>query len=55
MKERLVRLFEFGADGVGAIVYRTKDNRVIESGCSGGMLEEWEDPVISCEKEYANF
>jgi hypothetical protein len=55
MKEKWECLFEFGVDGGGAAVYRTKDNRVIESGSSGGMMEEWEDPIISWKKEYANF
>ena len=49
-------LFEFGTEGGGAEVYRLPDNRVLEMGSSGGMLDdEEEDPVRSWEVMFVDF
>ena len=45
-------LFEFGVDGGGAAVYLTENGKVVESGSSGGMMDEEEDPHKSWTKEF---
>ena len=45
-----VKLFEFGADGGGASVYKLPDDSIAERGSSGGILDEEEDPVKKWER-----
>ena len=48
-------IFKFGADGGGASVFRSDEGKFIETGSSGGMLDEDEDPIISWVKEFDSF
>ena len=48
-------IFKYGADGGGSTVYLASDATVFESGSSGGMLDEEEDPIISWKKEFENW
>ena len=48
-------IFKFGADGGGASVLRSDEGKFIETGSSGGMLDEDEDPIISWVKEFDSF
>jgi hypothetical protein len=48
-------LFEFGADGGGATVYKLLNGKIIEKGSSGGILDEEEDPIKTWEKIYDNW
>lgn len=50
--EVLTLVFEFGAEGGGSEVFRTKDEKIIISGSSGGMLDEDEDPFIQWSTKY---
>lgn len=52
--ERIV-LFAFGAEGGGAEVFLLPDNRVVEKGSSGGILDEEDDPPKSWEVTYDNW
>lgn len=49
--ERIV-LFEFGTEGGGAEVILLPDNRVVEKGSAGGILDEEDDPHRSWEVTY---
>ncbi|WP_462252779.1 hypothetical protein [Ferruginibacter sp.] len=55
MSTEAIMLFEFGADGGGAIIYRLPNNKVIEAGSSGGIMDEAEDPVKKWKKEFENW
>lgn len=48
-------VFEYGADGGGAGVYRSDSGKIVESGSAGGMLDEEEDPIRSWTKEFGSF
>ncbi len=52
--ERIL-LFEFGTEGGGAEVFLLPDNRVVETGSSGGILDEEDDPHQSWEVTYDNW
>jgi hypothetical protein len=55
MLSTAIKLFEFGAEGGGAAVYRLPSNEVIERGSSGGMLDEEEDPIRHWEEKFPNW
>ena len=48
-------LFKYGFEGGGATVYRCQNNKVIEKGSSGDILDEEEDPIKTWEKIYDNW
>jgi len=48
-------LFEFGAEGGSATVYKLQNNKVVERGSSGGILDEEEDPIKKWEKVYESW
>ncbi len=50
-----ILLFEFGTEGVGASVYKLPDNKVIEKGSSGGILDGVENPFKDWKKIYENW
>lgn len=47
------KLFEAGVDGGGFEVFRLEDGSVVETGSSGGMLDE--DPIIGWKNSYPDF
>ena len=50
-----IKVFEYGLEGGGATVYRLPDNKVIEKGSTGGILDEEEDPFRDWEKIFENW
>ncbi len=48
-------LFDFGIEGGGASVYQFANGKVIETGSSGGILDEEEDPFKTWEKAFNNW
>lgn len=50
-----ILLFDFGTDGGGATVFKLLNNKVVERGSSGGILDEEEDPIKKREKIYESW
>jgi hypothetical protein len=61
MSTEAILLFEFGADGGGAEVFRHADGTVTEEGSSGGMIDDIdedgkpEDPVTTWRRVFPDF
>lgn len=50
-----ILVFEYGVEGGGGSVYQFADGSIVETGSSGGFLDEDEDPIINWEKKYKNW
>ncbi len=53
--EILKKLFSAGLEGGGFTIFLLENNKVVEKGGSGGILDENEDPHKSWENEYENW